>query len=854
MKTKKKGFSIPELLAVIVIMGILVTIATASYNGISKSIKEKTYQSKINLIKAKAMEYASDNNVDAETISVAKLINEGYLDVENETDSNEKLNNPNGGYLDCYQVNINKNVDDYDINVNSDTTCDLANLDNISSKINILVYESSIANNNVQINYSSIGSNNNVKWTDKDVYLFVDPKTLPVNDLNEVSITWNLNSDVKTKNGRLASTVTSDLSYANIYHVETSYLFNNTITAQIEINGVKYSQKVNVKIDKEKPNVIMDFNASYEKLDENTKKATKIINFTGADGYGSGIGYTKENGKVVGYFLTDEKNHVPSVSDFNIGVDEHTTNVYENGTYYGYSIDGVGNISDATIINVNNVEYNLPVCLLPKANNTWTNKDYTYSYGCKNDKGTGCSYEPIIKTVTTDTDILDSFTWNATDNIGNSVACESKGLSVKVDKTAPTCTINVIGGTKGNNDWYISDVKLQLTAQDNLSGIAEFGLSTNSNYDFNGNNTAILNFDTAGTTYYGYVKDNAGNVGSCNITLKRVTTPPTCNLNVSGTKGNNNWYRSNVNIAMNTSGFAINGTKISSPNGSVNGNNYTLTYDVNNTTITGEVTNEAGLAGRCSATVKRDTTAPVATLRMKTTHYCMHTVTVQTSDSGCGDNGVRSKDVDCATWDSKGFDNRANLENYIKSNYSSYQSIKSTSKDEHDDVSDNQAELVCSDNMTTNISYKIGSKYGSIYDLDSDSTARNSTNYTMKGTCTDEAGNTSSASKNFYRYEEEKYCEQTHTESTCNSTHGEVTNCEDGKNYTMPDGDNCGGPGEGGNYGTYDPNYGNYTGCNWSSGGSGSTGDCGHVNEVCDGYTDTTVSDGYYKCGDNKWR
>ena len=54
MKTKKKGFSIPELLAVIVIMGILVTIATASYNGISKSIKEKTYQNKINLIKAKA--------------------------------------------------------------------------------------------------------------------------------------------------------------------------------------------------------------------------------------------------------------------------------------------------------------------------------------------------------------------------------------------------------------------------------------------------------------------------------------------------------------------------------------------------------------------------------------------------------------------------------------------------------------------------------------------------------------------------------------------------------------------------------------------------------------------------------
>lgn len=860
MKTKKKGFSIPELLAVIVIMGILVTIATVSYNGISKSIKEKTYQSKINLIKSKAIEYASDNNVDAETISVAKLINEGYLDVENDTDANEKLNNPNGGYLDCYQISINKNVDDYDVNINSDDTCNLANLDNVSSKINILVYESSIVNNNVQINYNSIGSNNNVKWTDKDVYLFVNPKTLPVNDLNEVSVTWNLNSDVNTKNGRLASTVTSDLSYANIYHVETSYLFNNTITAQIEINGVKYSQKVNVKIDKEKPNVTMDFNASYEKLDENTKKATKIINFTGADGYGSGIGYTKENGKVVGYFLTDEKNHVPSVSDFNIGVDEHTTNVYENGTYYGYSIDGVGNISDATIINVNNVEYNLPVCLLPKANNTWTNKDYTYSYGCKNDKGTGCSYEPIIKTVTTDTDTLDNFTWNATDNIGNSVACESKGLSVKVDKTAPTCTINVIEGTKGNNDWYISDVKLQLAVQDNLSGIAEFGLSTNSNYDFNGNNTAILNFDTAGTTYYGYVKDNAGNIGSCNITLKRVTTPPTCNLNVSGTKGNNNWYRSNVNIAMNTSGLAINGTKISSPNGSTNGNNYTLTYDVNNTTITGEVTNEAGLVGRCSTTVKRDVTPPVATLRMKTTHHCDgYNVKYKTGGQSCFlfwcSDIEKTTNVSCSAWDNNNLSNNNNLINYLKNTGKTVSEIISTgSRQEYDDVSATEAELVCSDNMTTNVSYKIGSKYGSIYNLDSDSTARNSTNYTMKGTCTDEAGNTSSASKNFYRYEEEKYCEQTHTETTCDSTHVEVTNCDDGKNYTTPNGDNCGGADSNGEY---DSNGdGTYGTCNngWSPGGSGSTGDCGHVNEVCDSYTDTTVSDGYYKCGDNKWR
>ena len=620
MEKKNKGFTIPELLAVIVIIGILVTIASASYNGISKTLKEKTYQNKINLIKTKAVEYATDNNVDAETISVAKLLNEGYLELENDTEANEKLNNPNGGYLDCYQVSINKNIDDYDINVTSDDTCNMANLDNASSKITIYAYETEKVNNNVQINYEALGSNKNTKWTNKDVYLFIDPKTLPVEELSNVKITWTLNNEIITKNGNLTDSVSSNLDYANIYQVETNYLYNAMVTAQIEIDGKRYSQKASVKIDKEKPSVALDFNASYEKMDEQTRRATKIINFNGSDGSGSGIGLTKENNTVVGYFLTDDATYVPSASDFNITTEAHQTNAYENGTYYGYTIDAVGNISNPTSINIDNVTYDLPVCLLPNANKTWTNKDYTYTYGCKNDKGTGCSYELISKTVTTDTDTLPDFEWKATDNTGNSVNCESKGLSVKVDKTAPTCNITVISGTLGRNNWYTTDVKLALNYSDNLSGIAAYGITTSTNADFNSEKETTINFDTPGITYYGYVKDNAGNVGTCNITVKRLTTPPTCNLSLSGTKGNNNWYRSNVAVTMQTNGYGISEKKIYSPNGAVNNDYYTLTYDTNNATITGNVTNEAGLTGTCSTIIKRDVTPPVATLRMKTTH------------------------------------------------------------------------------------------------------------------------------------------------------------------------------------------------------------------------------------------
>ena len=58
----KKGFTIPELLAVIVILGILITISIGVYNGISKRLKENNLNTKIAYFKEKALEYASEEN------------------------------------------------------------------------------------------------------------------------------------------------------------------------------------------------------------------------------------------------------------------------------------------------------------------------------------------------------------------------------------------------------------------------------------------------------------------------------------------------------------------------------------------------------------------------------------------------------------------------------------------------------------------------------------------------------------------------------------------------------------------------------------------------------------------------
>ena len=550
---KDKGFSIPELLAVIVIMGILVTIATISYNGISKSIKERALANKIELIKTKALDYAEGNNINNETISVAKLIMEGYLEAERETDKNEKISNPLGGYLDCYNINIKRDLDDYEVLVTDSTNCDLADIDIASSKIKIYAYE---IENGDTINYPDLGSNKDIKWTVKDVYLFLDPRTLP--SVSDVKITWGTNLGVKT--GNLTYSATNDERYVNIYKVSTVLVYNSSINVQIEAAGIQYKQNVHVRIDKEVPSLNVDTSAKYE-------TGSKRITFNGSDGSGSGIAE-------YGYALMENKTDTPV---FNITSKDNFKDVSINKTYYAYAKDKVGNISKAVEVNVTSIDNNKPVCKEPVDNPGWS-RSYTYTYGCYNDIGTGCATPDVTETETEEKQYK-KVEWSIKDNVGNTEVC-SKDVVVNVDTTPPTCEIKVVTGGLGTSKdcktettsqevctgflwlkkcytidvpkttcyenpsgWYNTDVKLKLITNDNLSGVSEYGITTSSIpvYDNSKDVTVKDDTDSNGITYYGYVKDKAGNTNSCKINIKKDSTPPTCEWN-----GENNIWTTNA--------------------------------------------------------------------------------------------------------------------------------------------------------------------------------------------------------------------------------------------------------------------------------------------------------------------
>lgn len=194
-----------------------------------------------------------------------------------------------------------------------------------------------------------------------------------------------------------------------------------------------------------------------------------------------------------------------------------------------------------------------PICIIKdvdKKDNPkpWTQEPKTITVGCDDGEGTGCTREEYTVTFKQTTDVGEI---TIEDESGNKTICE---VSVNVDVTAPECTVN-LSGTAGDNGWYKSNnVEITLSTKDNHSGVAAYDLTTSSTASYNGKNSDVQS-DIADVTWYGYIKDNVGNVNKCNSgSFKVDTQKPVCTVSLSGTTGTNGWYKSNnVSITLNPS-------------------------------------------------------------------------------------------------------------------------------------------------------------------------------------------------------------------------------------------------------------------------------------------------------------
>ena len=202
------------------------------------------------------------------------------------------------------------------------------------------------------------------------------------------------------------------------------------------------------------------------------------------------------------------------------------------------------------------------------------------------------------------------------DSNGKTAVCT---ITVKKDTVDPDCSVSVLSGTKNSKGEYVGKVKVGFSKKiDKTSGILSYGISKKSTPDYNGN-TALTVTELGTTTVYGYVKDKAGHSKVCKTTIKivkpdGVVSHPSCELTVtSGTKGNNNWYVSNVVIGFksktSTNGATIKSFGLGTSEVYDNKSTYTISKD-GTYTIKGYVKDSNGYVATCSISVKRDATKP----------------------------------------------------------------------------------------------------------------------------------------------------------------------------------------------------------------------------------------------------
>jgi len=135
------------------------------------------------------------------------------------------------------------------------------------------------------------------------------------------------------------------------------------------------------------------------------------------------------------------------------------------------------------------------------------------------------------------------------DNAGNTETTESD--SFKIDSVAPTTTDD-LSGTAGNNGWFTSAaVSVTLSASDATGGVAAtyYRVDGGSQQTY-ANNAFMLSGDGTHQISFWSV-DNAGNTETTESdSLKIDSVAPTTTDKLSGTTGNNNWYRSTVAVTL----------------------------------------------------------------------------------------------------------------------------------------------------------------------------------------------------------------------------------------------------------------------------------------------------------------
>ena len=123
IKLNKKGFTLVELLAVIVILSLLLLLAVTTVSSQFKNSKDELYDTQLNNVKLAAEMWGSDNKVKLNSISDCVTLTLGYLKDEGYVDANIKNTYTKELFKDDEVfVNITKETNRYKYEVFDDSS------------------------------------------------------------------------------------------------------------------------------------------------------------------------------------------------------------------------------------------------------------------------------------------------------------------------------------------------------------------------------------------------------------------------------------------------------------------------------------------------------------------------------------------------------------------------------------------------------------------------------------------------------------------------------------------------------------------------------------------------------------
>ena len=191
-----------------------------------------------------------------------------------------------------------------------------------------------------------------------------------------------------------------------------------------------------------------------------------------------------------------------------------------------------------------------------------------------------------------------------------------------------TCELEVADGSQKRADGvYIDEVEIRFKEVHLVSNNYQLKKKTIGLSDNSGNGEIYRLTKTGNYKVYGYLEDEKGNTGTCDINVSIELSKPTCELEIAnGVVGDNDWYNSDVEIvfkSMETNNPNTNIEKYFIEKSNVDidvmerqSNESYIVTDEGETEIVGYVIDTDGKTGACKIDVKKDATPPTCSLKV----------------------------------------------------------------------------------------------------------------------------------------------------------------------------------------------------------------------------------------------